>query len=452
MWSHCRNAAGGVRSCEPRGRMPAAAPQPPVIVLPGILATALHDLYPIDPDEVWSAVLKKEYARIALHPDDVRYEAREPARVTALNPFGIVYGDLIESLRHELTIKADEPTPVFGFGYDWRQDCARTAAQLGRVRRRGAGENRAAAPLQGAAARRPSISWGIDGRPRDRRLPLRTAGAGTCRAGTRRVDDDRDALPGSRRRAPEALERVSGCSQAPTRSRASGRPHGRSRALYQMLPSYTGGVPIDAGIKAKIGTDDLFDMRTWQPSILETLCRVHPAPGRTNHGPQAPRQHLDRRTRLHRRREWPASPSSLASRAGRRLAPDRRDRREDVRQSEDRGRRERKAELRLPRGREQLAERRENRGQHGAVPRSAVPDFLEKSQPRLRDRGRPRVPRVRRSALLIDRVGFHAALPKLNHVQKLTARFLRDDLGWKLKGRRAPGVTRPRWPSWLSSS
>ena len=46
---------------------------------------------PIDPDEVWSAVLNKEYARIALHPDDVRYEAREPARVTALNPFGIVY-------------------------------------------------------------------------------------------------------------------------------------------------------------------------------------------------------------------------------------------------------------------------------------------------------------------------------------------------------------------------
>ena len=87
----------------------AAAPQPPVIVLPGILATALHDLYPVDPDEVWSAVLNKEYVRIALHPDDVRYEAREPARVTALNPFGIVYGDLIESLRHELTARADEP-------------------------------------------------------------------------------------------------------------------------------------------------------------------------------------------------------------------------------------------------------------------------------------------------------------------------------------------------------
>ena len=49
----------------------------------------------------------------------------------AWNPFGIVYGDLIESLRHELTARADEPTPVFGFGYDWRQDCARSAAQLG---------------------------------------------------------------------------------------------------------------------------------------------------------------------------------------------------------------------------------------------------------------------------------------------------------------------------------
>ena len=47
--------------------------QPPVIVLPGIIATILDDYCPIVPEEVWSAVLHKEYERIALHPDDVRY-------------------------------------------------------------------------------------------------------------------------------------------------------------------------------------------------------------------------------------------------------------------------------------------------------------------------------------------------------------------------------------------
>jgi alpha-beta hydrolase superfamily lysophospholipase len=105
--------------------------QPPVIVLPGITATGLEDHYPLDPETVWSAIRPRDYPRIALHPDDVRYEAQEPARVLPRSPFGLVYGDLVAALRHDLTRRADQPTPVFGFGYDWRQDCARTAQQLG---------------------------------------------------------------------------------------------------------------------------------------------------------------------------------------------------------------------------------------------------------------------------------------------------------------------------------
>jgi hypothetical protein len=72
----------------------------------------------------------KEYERIALHPDDTRYEAMEPARALPRSLFDLVYSDLVDALRHDLTKKKDKPTPVFGFGYDWRQDCGRTAAQL----------------------------------------------------------------------------------------------------------------------------------------------------------------------------------------------------------------------------------------------------------------------------------------------------------------------------------
>jgi len=61
--------------------------QPPVIVAPGITASNLDDFYPMPPGAVWSTVLKKKYDRIALHPDDVRYEAREPARVRAVSTF-----------------------------------------------------------------------------------------------------------------------------------------------------------------------------------------------------------------------------------------------------------------------------------------------------------------------------------------------------------------------------
>ena len=55
------------------------APQNPVIVIPGITATSLVDDYPLKVDEIWTMVFNKEYERVALHPDDMRYEAVEPA-------------------------------------------------------------------------------------------------------------------------------------------------------------------------------------------------------------------------------------------------------------------------------------------------------------------------------------------------------------------------------------
>ena len=95
--------------------------QPPVVVVPGITATGLEDFYPIPPEEIWSAVLTKKYERISLHPDDVRYEAIEPARVQPRALFGVIYADLVEALRHDLSPARDRPTPVFPFAYDWRQ-------------------------------------------------------------------------------------------------------------------------------------------------------------------------------------------------------------------------------------------------------------------------------------------------------------------------------------------
>lgn len=91
----------------------------PVIIVPGITATYLHDEYPLPPVDIWK-VIKKQYERIALHPNDLRYEAMEPARVKAGQIFEIAYEELIEELRYNLASKEDEPVPVYPFGYDWR--------------------------------------------------------------------------------------------------------------------------------------------------------------------------------------------------------------------------------------------------------------------------------------------------------------------------------------------
>jgi len=104
--------------------------QNPVIVIPGITASELRDEYQVQPENVWSAVINQDYDRITLHPDDVRYERNEPARIRADAVFKLPYGDLIAELRHNLTQKADRPVPVYPFPYDWRLPLSQTVEQL----------------------------------------------------------------------------------------------------------------------------------------------------------------------------------------------------------------------------------------------------------------------------------------------------------------------------------
>ena len=93
---------------------------PPTIVVPGMTASVLHDEYELPPEAVWTTVRRRRYERIALHPKDQRYELVEPARVMSGSPFPLVYEDLIEELRDELSDKQNGKAPVFPFGYDWR--------------------------------------------------------------------------------------------------------------------------------------------------------------------------------------------------------------------------------------------------------------------------------------------------------------------------------------------
>jgi hypothetical protein len=101
----------------------------PVIVVPGIAATYLRDDYSLQPEFIWT-VLTKKYDRVTLHPDDLRYESIEPARVQPDQIYEIAYRELIEELRHNLTPKADQPVPVYAFGYDWRRPLDETEAKL----------------------------------------------------------------------------------------------------------------------------------------------------------------------------------------------------------------------------------------------------------------------------------------------------------------------------------
>lgn len=95
----------------------------PVIFLPGIMGSTLRDEYPVGPEGVWSvaAAALKSYDRITLHPDNLRYEVQEPARVVKDQVFELFYKEIIEELRYNLTPVPEKPVPVYPFAYDWRQ-------------------------------------------------------------------------------------------------------------------------------------------------------------------------------------------------------------------------------------------------------------------------------------------------------------------------------------------
>ena len=92
---------------------------PPVIFVPGITGTYLRDEYQLPPDRVWG-VTQHDFARVALHPDDPRFEAVEPARVRADSIFELPYKEIIQELRYNLCHDEDQAVPVFPFAYDWR--------------------------------------------------------------------------------------------------------------------------------------------------------------------------------------------------------------------------------------------------------------------------------------------------------------------------------------------
>lgn len=101
----------------------------PVIVVPGIAATKLRDMYQMPPEQIWGALgWKKKYERVALHPKPLLeskptyLEYQEPSSIRTDEIFRVAYEELIEELREELSdVAGRQEVPVFPFSYDWRQ-------------------------------------------------------------------------------------------------------------------------------------------------------------------------------------------------------------------------------------------------------------------------------------------------------------------------------------------
>ena len=240
------------------------AAQNPVIVIPGITASNLRDEYPVVPDTVWSAVMNKSFDRIALHPDNLKYERDEPARVVHDSVFSLVYRELINELRHDLSKKKEEPTPVYPFAYDWRHPLERIEAQLEsfideviertkllRHYHRDKYQDDPKVDLVGHSMGGLIIAGYLQRKGKDSRVG-KVATLGTPFRGSL-----------------EAVIKMTTGTAAIGAGSASSRERETARltpALYYLLPSFENAVHPDAGIPAT-----MFNPHAWQPSIVHTI-------------------------------------------------------------------------------------------------------------------------------------------------------------------------------------
>ena len=244
----------------------------PVIVIPGITASDLRDTYAVSPDTVWSALLSKQYDRIVLHPDNLRYELHEPARVVPSAVFGIPYGDFIEELRYNLSERQDRPVPVYPFAYDWRQPLEVVERQLGTFIEEVIGRTALLRHYHAAGyAEDPHVD-----------LVGHSMGgliiAGYLQRTGRKARVGKVATLGSPFRGSfEApVKVITGTASLGPEATANSREREAARltpALYHLLPSFTGAVETAAGLP-----HDLYDVDTWQPGVVETLAefiRMH---------------------------------------------------------------------------------------------------------------------------------------------------------------------------------
>ena len=418
-------------------------PISPVIVIPGITASDLHDEYELPPEAVWSTVLKRRYERVTLHPEDQRYELREPARVAPRGPFPLIYEDLIEELRDGLSEDQPGPVPVYPFGYDWRMPLDRTEEQLAAFVREVIDRTLLMRHYRDdeAFCENPTVSLighsmgGLiiagyierySGRRVDRVVTLGTPFQGSYEAilkvatGTSELGDD----------------------SGKTRERRMAR---MTPALYHLLPESVGLVSANGNIAV-----NFFDPDAWQPNVVQMIERQ--VDGWEVSGAQLfetmlneARAHRERISGLALSEDRPPPPETVAmddwlaivgvdskTRVGLRV----------VRGEGDAPRFDLRSAERCNDWDSDVKGERRSTGD-GTVPLAgAIPPFLDESRLVCVTPGDFGYWEIRDRTLAAV-AGFHGLLPKMNMLHRLILRFLLDrgDPYGSTWGRRVPGAT-----------
>jgi pimeloyl-ACP methyl ester carboxylesterase len=235
----------------------------PVIIVPGITATYLRDEYPVDHEDVWN-IVRKKFENVALHPNNIKYEAQEPSRVRPGQIYEIAYKELIEELRYNLKEKEDLVVPVFPFGYDWRMPLEMAEAEL---------EVFISEVIERTKLLRHYHESGYKNNPKVNLIGHSMGGlvitGYLANKGKSSPVNKVVTLATPFRGSFEAIMKIAtgtadlGISNPSSRERETARI---TPSLYYLLPLFKEGINLDPGVP-----DSLFDPGAWQPSITESI-------------------------------------------------------------------------------------------------------------------------------------------------------------------------------------
>lgn len=235
----------------------------PVIVIPGITATRLFDHYPVGPESVWG-ILKKQFERVTLHPNNTLYELNEPARVKPGAIFDVAYEELIDELRYNLSLDEVNIVPVYPFSYDWRMPLEVVEQQLAEFVNE---------VIERTALMKHYHLAGFSSNPKVNLIGHSMGGLIISGYLQRYAEQARVnkvvTLATPFRGSFEAVVKVAtgtanfGTSPPSSREREASR---MTPALYHLLPSFHNGLLFDPGIPPS-----LYDFNAWQSSVIDTV-------------------------------------------------------------------------------------------------------------------------------------------------------------------------------------
>ena len=421
-------------------------PISPVIVIPGITASDLHDEYELPPEAVWTTMLKRRYDRVTPHPEDQRYELREPARVMPRGPFPLIYEDLIEELRDGLSEDQPGPVPVFPFGYDWRMPLDRTEERLAAFVREVIDRTLLMKHYRddGEFRENPKVSLighSMGGLIIAGYVESHVAGRIGSPAGRGPLVDKVVTLGTPFRGSYEAVLKVAtgtselGDDSGKARERRMAR---MTPALYHLLPESAGPIASHGGMAV-----NFLRPEAWQPNVVRTIDRQV---GDWDVSGEELFRRMLAEGRAHRGRisglelpgggdDWLAIAGvDSKTRVGLRVMPGEDDApRFDLRGAERRNQWDSDIE----------GDRRDTGD--GTVPlEGAIPPFMDEARVVCVAPGDFGYWEIRDRALSAA-AGFHGLLPRMNMLHRLILRFLLDrgDSYGNTWGRRLPGV--PEW-------